>query len=108
MTIAGEIIIAVGILFILFGVIGIVRFKNFYARILVTAKIDTVGMITIFIGMAVKHGLSFFSLKVLLLMAILLIVNPLASHMIARAAYSSGYKTDAQTKQLSDDNKDYL
>ena len=108
MIIAGEIIIAVGIVFILFGVIGIVRFKNFYARILVTAKIDTVGMITIFIGMAVKHGLSFFSLKVLLLMAILLIVNPLASHMIARAAYSSGYKTDAQTRKLSDDNKDYL
>ena len=108
MTIAGEITIAVGVVFILFGVIGLVRFKNFFARILVTAKIDTVGMITIFIGMALKHGLSFFSLKVLLLMAILLIVNPLASHMIARAAYSSGYKTDAQTKKLSDDNKDYL
>jgi len=74
----------------------------------VTAKIDTVGVITIFIGMAVKHGLSFFSLKVLLLMGIMLIVNPLASHMIARAAWSSGYKTDAQSKKLSDDNKDYL
>jgi len=65
-------------------------------------------MITVFIGMAVKHGLSFFSLKVLLLMVVLLIVNPLASHMIARAAWSSGYKTDAQTRKIKDGNKDYL
>ena len=108
MTIAGEIIIAAGIVFILFGVIGLIRFKNFYARILVTAKIDTAGLITIFIGMAVKHGLSFFSLKVLLLMAILLIVNPLATHMIARAAWSSGYLTDSQSKKINDENKDFL
>jgi len=74
----------------------------------VTAKIDTAGLITIFIGMAVKHGLSFFSLKVLLLMAILLIVNPLATHMIARAAWSSGYLTDSQSKKINDENKDFL
>jgi len=108
MIIAGEVIIAAGIVFILLGVVGIVKFKNFYARILVTAKIDTVGVITIFIGLAVKHGLSFFTLKVLLLMALLMIINPLASHMIARAAHLSGYKTDAQTRSISDDNKDYL
>jgi len=108
MRIAGELIIAAGMVFILLGVIGILKYKNFYARILVTAKIDTVGVITIFVGMAVKHGLSFFSLKVLLLMAILIIINPLASHTIARAAYLSGYKTDAQTDIVKDDNKDYL
>jgi len=74
----------------------------------VTAKIDTVGVITIFIGMAVKHGASFFSLKVLLLMGIMMLVNPLASHMIARSAFLSGYKTDEQTRAENDDNKDYL
>ena len=108
MRIAGELIIAAGIVFVLFGVIGIIKHKNFYARILVTSKIDTVGVITIFIGMVVKHGVSFFSLKVLLLMAILIVINPLASHTIARAAYLSGYKTDAQTDEVKDDNKDYL
>jgi len=91
-----------------FGIIGIIKYKSFYTRILVTAKIDTVGVITIFIGMAVKHGASFFSLKVLLLMGIMMLINPLASHMIARSAYLSGYKTDAQIKDENDDNKDYL
>jgi multicomponent Na+:H+ antiporter subunit G len=107
MIIAGEIIIAIGVVFILFGVIGIIRFKNFYTRILVTAKIDTVGAITIFIGVAVRNGLSFFSLKVLLLMFVMVIINPLASHMIARSAYLSGYKTEAEIEK-ENENKDYL
>ena len=96
MTIAGNIVIAAGIALSLFGVIGIYRFKNFYVRILVSAKIDTVGAITIVIGVAVKHGFSFFSLKVLLLMLIMMIVNPLASHMIARSAYLSCKQTPDQ------------
>ena len=92
MNAVGSVIVAIGIVFILFGVIGILKYKDFYQRILVTAKIDTVGVITIIIGLAVKHGISFFSLKVLLLMVILMILNPLASHMIARSAYLSGYR----------------
>jgi len=108
MIIAGEVIIAIGIIFLLIGVIGLIKFKNFYARILVTAKIDTVGLTTIFIGIAVRNGLSFFSLKVLLLMGIILMINPLASHMIARSAYLSGYKTEAHASEENDDNKDYL
>jgi len=108
MIIAGEVIMAIGVIFILFGVIGLIKFGNFYTRILVTAKIDTVGVMTIFIGMAIRQGAGFFSLKVLLLMAIMMIINPLASHMIARSAYLSGYKTDSDTGIHNEDNKDYL
>jgi len=107
MKIAGEAIIILGLGFVLIGVIGTVRFKNFYTRILATAKIDTVGLITILAGVAVKNGFSFFSLKVLLIVVVMMIINPLASHMIARSAYLSGYKTDAQIK-IENENKDYL
>ena len=108
MIIAGEVIVAIGVIFILFGVVGLLRFKNFYTRILVTAKIDTVGVITICIGIAIRNGASFFSLKVLLLMGLLMIINPLASHIIARVAYLSGYKSETQITEGNDDNKDYL
>jgi len=73
----------------------------------VTAKIDTVGAITLFIGVAVRNGFSFFSLKVLLLMVVLMVINPLASHMIARSAYLSGYKTETQSG-TENENKDFL
>ena len=103
MEIVGEIIIVLGIVFILFGVIGLIKFKSFYTRILVIAKIDTVGVITILIGVAVKHGLSFFSLKALFLMGMMMIINPLASHMIARSAYLSGYKSSEEKDEYKGD-----
>jgi len=94
MEIIGNIIISAGVVFILFGVIGIFKFKDFYLRMLVTTKIDTVGALTILIGVVVKHGFSFFSLKILLLLCLMVILNPLASHFLAGSAYLSGHKID--------------
>ena len=91
MEILGDIIVIGGIILMFFGVVGIFKFQNFYQRTLVTAKIDTVGAFTLIIGLAVKHGVSFFSLKLLLLLGFMLILNPLAAHMVARSAYLSGY-----------------
>ena len=98
MIVASYFIIGAGIIFTLFGVVGIFRFKSFYARILVTGKIETVGAITLLIGVAVRHGFNYFSLKVLMLMAIMLILTPLATHIVARSAYLSGtYSGKART-----------
>ena len=99
----GHIIIIAGMIFMLFGIIGLFKFENFYTRILVTAKIDTVGVLTIVIGLVVKHGASFFSLKLLLLMCIMLILNPLATHVVARSAYLSGYKINGDHQARDDD-----
>ena len=86
------IVIALGILFMLVGVIGIFQpKKDFYYRILVACKIDTVGMLTVGIGLILRHGISFFSGKVFLIVLIIIVLNPLVTHIIARAAYKSGY-----------------
>ena len=103
MEILGDAIIIAGIILMSFGVIGIFKFENFYPRILVTAKIDTVGVLTLMIGLIVKHNVSFFSLKLLLLLGIMLILNPLAAHMIARSAYLSGYKMEDRRTVEEDD-----
>jgi len=89
MTVAGDVLIFAGIIFMLFGVICIFKLNSFYAKILIIAKIDTVGSLTFIIGVAVKRGFDFFSLKLLLLALLLLFMNPLVTHMIARAAYMS-------------------
>ena len=103
MSIAGDIIILTGIVFILIGVAGFLMYKDFYTRILVTAKIDIVGTITILIGSAVKHGFSFFSAKAVLLVIVLMIVNPLATHMIVRAAYAGGLRPERGDENTSED-----
>ncbi|MGB5822605.1 MAG: monovalent cation/H(+) antiporter subunit G [Proteocatella sp.] len=88
----GNLIIFSGIMFVFIGVAGIYRFKNFYSRALMAANVDTVGYITLMMGVIVKQGLSLFSLKVFFILVITLIVNPLVSHAIVRSAYISGYK----------------
>jgi multicomponent Na+:H+ antiporter subunit G len=88
----GTIIIWIGIAFIAIGVFSIYRFKNFYPRILVASKIDTVGNITLMIGIVIKNGFTFFSLKVLLILIIMTVINPLSTHSVARSAYFSGYR----------------
>ena len=104
MEIAGNVIIIIGIIFIFFGIIGIFRFKNFYARILVSVIIDTVGAFTIIIGLVVKHGFGFFSLRLLLLIILMMIINPLVSHMTARSAFFSGYKIGDTHSGENEDN----
>jgi multicomponent Na+:H+ antiporter subunit G len=94
MQLLGNVLIVIGLVFIFFGVYGILRFKNFYSRILITSKVDTVGFITLMIGIIIKAGMSFFSLKVLFIIILAIITNPISTHAIARSAYISGYRVN--------------
>jgi len=88
----GLIIMIAGMVFMFIGIMGIFRFKCFYARILVVSKVDTVGVIIFLSGLAIRHGFSFFSGKLLLIVITILILSPLVGHMVARSAYVSGHK----------------
>jgi len=92
MYILSYIVMGLGLLFMLFGSIGIFQpKKDFYYRILVACKIDTVGLVTMCIGLAIRHGISFFTGKIALIMVIIVVLNPLVAHIVTRAAYKSGY-----------------
>lgn len=80
-----------GVIFMGFGIIGIYRFESFYARLLTTSKADTVGALTLAIGVMFRHGFSFFTGKIILIAAIMLIFTPLVSHILARSAFLSGH-----------------
>ena len=94
---------AAGVLFMLFGATGLLQFKTFYLRILVASKIDTVGVLTLIIGIALRHGVSFFTGKLLLIVIIMLILNPLVAHILARSAYLSGQTADEDSQKGEQD-----
>ncbi|GEK90685.1 monovalent cation/H(+) antiporter subunit G [Alkalibacterium kapii] len=91
-TLAGNIIIIIGLVFMTLGVLGIYRFNDYFSRILITSKVDTVGFLTIMVGFIIKHGLDFFSGKIVLIVALYMITNPIATHAITRSAHISGYR----------------
>jgi len=89
------------------GIIGLYKYKDFYPSILIASKIDTVGMITIIFGVAIRHGISFFSGKLILMLIIILILNPLVAHVLTRSAYAAGHKLkDGDKVHEADINKE--
>lgn len=88
-TIISSIIISAGLFFMMFGIIGVYRFSNFYARILITAKVETVGFLAVMIGILVQSGFSYFSLKIVLIALFFMLTNPLSTHAIGRSAFYS-------------------
>jgi len=92
MIAVGRIMIYLGLVLMGIGTYGVYRFKSFYTRALVSAKVDIVGEITIILGIIISKGLTIFTLKLVLILLILLVINPLNSHMLVRSAVNSGYK----------------
>ncbi len=97
------IVMCIGLVFVLIGVLGIYRFRDFYSRILIAAKVDTVGFLIICAGALIKEGFSWFSLKVLLLIGIVMLINPVITHAIAHSAYHGGYRIHEEGKDAPGD-----
>jgi multicomponent Na+:H+ antiporter subunit G len=92
MDIIANIVIIIGIICMVIGAYGLFKFKDFYPRLLIASKIDTVGLMTVLFGICIRMGFSFFSLKVIFIILIILILNPLVAHIIAQGAYRAGYQ----------------
>lgn len=85
--------IGVGLVFDLFGCIGLVRLPDIYNRAQAATKCVTLGTCMILIGVA---GIGFIGanwqmgLKAVICAAFVLLTSPVAAHAICRGAYISG------------------
>lgn len=95
----GKGLIVLALIFIAIGVLGIFRYKDFYSRILISSKVEVLGLITLMVGVMVCSGFSFFTLKVSLILVLVALTNPLVTHAIARSAYVSGYAVNKDNKE---------
>ncbi|MCL2592478.1 MAG: monovalent cation/H(+) antiporter subunit G [Defluviitaleaceae bacterium] len=108
LQIIGNILIGVSVAFMALGVFGIFKFDDFYKRVLIVSKIDTVGMLTLIIGLMLRHGFSFFSGKLLLIWIIMIVLSPLVAHIVLKASFQAGYRLDGEIiepKELEDLNE---
>ena len=106
--ILSKILILVGVLFIFFGTVGLVRLPDLYNRLQAATKCVTLGTCSILLGIIVNHGFSAISIKALLCIVFILLTNPTAAHALAHAAYRSGVKLWDKSvcdKYAEDENK---
>lgn len=93
------VLLAGGFLFILFGILGILRLPDFYSRLHAQGKCDTLGVTlmlgglalhTLHEGLSVEHLLV--SLKIFAILLFIALANPTATHALGRAALLWGLK----------------
>ncbi|MHC4738803.1 MAG: monovalent cation/H(+) antiporter subunit G [Planctomycetota bacterium] len=90
--ITGYILIIVGILFDIFGCIGLVRFPDVYNRLQASTKCVTLGTILLLVGVALVSTSGATAAKAIICAVFILITSPTAAHAIAKGAHAYGVK----------------
>jgi multicomponent Na+:H+ antiporter subunit G len=88
----GNIFIIIGIVFDIFGCIGLMRMPDVYNRLQATTKCVTLGTCGILFGTFIIKGFNDTGIKALLCMVFLLLTSPVAAHALARGAHKAGVK----------------
>ena len=87
-----------GLLVIAVSILGLFRLRDALERIHAGALTDTLGVLLILSGTALLCGLSGHTLKILLLLVILWMTNPVSSHLLARMELVTGLDIDPDQK----------
>ena len=86
------IFIVSGLFFLLVAAIGVIRLPDVFSRSHAVSLTDSLGAFLMLVGIALQEGLSTNTLKILVVLALLYILNPVISHATVRAALRSGLK----------------
>lgn len=91
-NIIGAALIVTGLMFDLFGCIGLIRMPDVYNRLQAATKCVTLGTFSIMLGVFAIYGFTAIGIKSILCGLFLLITSPTAAHALSRGAYISGIK----------------
>ncbi len=98
------IFISIGVLFNLFGCIGLIRLPDVYNRLQSATKCVTLGTCSILVGVLIHSGFIDIGVKALIAIPLLFFSATVAAHALVRGAYHAGIKLG--DKSVKDDYKD--
>lgn len=81
-----------GTLILIVTALGVVRFPDFYSRLHAAGKGDTLGLAFVLLGLVATAGLSLVSLKLVFIVFFVFVLNPTATHALARGAWVCGVR----------------
>ena len=88
--IATGIMLAAGGFFAVVGAVGMLRMPDFYTRMHAASVTDTLGAGLILFGLMLQGGFTLVSVKLLVILLLMLLTGPVATHALARAAMHAG------------------
>lgn len=79
-----------GFFFLAVGVIGLIRLPDVYTRMHALGKCDTLGAGLVLVGLMILVRDFTVIPKLFLIMALMVTINPVVTHLIAKTAYNKG------------------
>lgn len=86
----GITIIVIGVMFNLFGCVGLIRLPDIYNRLQAATKCVTLGTCMVLLGCMLLAGTGPVTANGIVCIAFLLITSPTAAHALALGAHTSG------------------
>lgn len=81
-----HVLIGLGAVSLLIGSVGVNRLPDFYTRSHAAGKPDTLGLILTMTGLSFHQGIDLNTAKLLLIVVLVALANPAATHALGRAA----------------------
>ena len=86
------IFIVSGLFFLIVAAIGVIRLPDVFSRSHAVSLTDSLGAFLMLFGVALHEGIGINALKILVVLVLLYILNPVISHATIRAALRAGLK----------------
>ena len=92
MPVVGMAFIGVGLFFLLVAAIGMIRLPDVFTRSHAVGLTDSLGALFLLIGLAIYQDSATNVVRVLVVLALLYLLNPVITHATVRAALRCGVK----------------
>ena len=86
----GTVVLGAGLFFTAVTAVGLLRLPDFFSRVHAVSKSETLGIALVLLGLMLHEEWSHTSLKLALIVLFIGISNPVAVHVLTRAAVRSG------------------
>ena len=110
MRIVIDILLAVGFIFALAGAKGLLQMPDAFCRMQASTCISTLGVLGVIVGGALYAffvmGSVSTGVKILLIGLLIITINPVGAHAIAKGAYRSGIRPDKEM-EIDDYGRDF-
>jgi multicomponent Na+:H+ antiporter subunit G len=95
-------LLALGLLIQLVAVVGVLRLPDFYTRVHMVGKADTLGIMLVIAAVAVAEGFNQTSLKLVFVIIFYFLANPASAHAIGHAAMHRRLKPWTSSREGDD------
>ena len=105
-----DVLMAVGLFFALAGTKGILQMPDTFCRMQASTCVSTLGMLGVMVGAALYAfcvmGSTSTGVKVIVIGLLILTVNPIGAHCIAKGAYKNGIRPEKEM-EIDDYRRDF-